>query len=110
MTLLQQQLCTLFLAPVSVIPEARSQQPSSFGTAFDLPWLPGPHDQLPSTEAPRQEALLKLQHSPGSNNSLQNLSQHKIAEELKAMVLETLVAVSRGATIAFWQSLDTRNL
>ena len=33
---------------------------------------------------------MKLQHSIGCTNSLQNLSQHTIAEELKAMVLKTL--------------------
>ncbi len=62
---------------------------------FDLSWLPSvsePHDQLPSTEVLRQEALrlAKLQHILEFTISLQNLSQHTIAEKLKLTVLKTL--------------------
>jgi hypothetical protein len=81
------------VAPAALFVATRDFHQWLAGTAFDLPWLPGgsgPHDQLPSTEALKQEALVKLQHSLGCTNSLQNLSQNTIAEELKAMILKTL--------------------
>ncbi len=81
------------VAPAALYVAIRDFHQWLANTAFDLPWLPGgsgPHDQLPSTEALRQKELVKLRHSLGYTYLLQNLSQHTIAEELKAMVIKTL--------------------
>ncbi len=72
------------VAPAALLVPIRDFHQWLASTAFDLPLLPGglgPHDQLPATETLRQEAIVKLQHSLGCTNLLQNLSQHTIAEE-----------------------------